>query len=447
MKSLKRGKNLITIMILLFIAGIIALIVKIQLEASFYISNSGSRDLGFVYDCNGEVLFDDNAKEGDYPDGHFKDVGNLIGDASSQMTNTLVVNNLELLSNYSFTKGITQKGGKAAIYTTLDHKANEAVYSAFGDKDGCAIAYNYKTGEILVCVSRPNVDPLKGYTDLEDGSLLCKAFYKTVPGSTQKISTLIAAAETMGQKTLDSKEFSCSGSYTNQSGGKINCHKHSGHGTQNISEAFSNSCNPYYAQLVEDNDWRLSDIMDIYKNLGFSVNGSKGSVCEINGINVQTASTELTDKYDFDTQWGCIGQGTSMVSPCQMMMWQSAIANETGKSTMPYLIDYVTNVNGRVTETAETEYSDRLFSGSTAKYVKEIMLENGRNYSGSIPGYTIGVKSGTAQVKDGKEENSLLTGFVDDENFPVAFAVLIEDRKDYDVTTDKIVHTILSNLD
>ena len=187
--------------------------------------------------------------------------------------------------------------------------------------------------------------------------------------------------------------------------------------------------------------------MDIYKNLGFSVNGSKGSVCEINGINVQTASTELTDKYDFDTQWGCIGQGTSMVSPCQMMMWQSAIANETGKSTMPYLIDYVTNVNGRVTETAETEYSDRLFSGSTAKYVKEIMLENGRNYSGSIPGYTIGVKSGTAQVKDGKEENSLLTGFVDDENFPVAFAVLIEDRKDYDVTTDKIVHTILSNLD
>lgn len=93
MKSLKRGKNLITFMMLVFLAGIIMLIVKIQMEASFYISNSGSRDLGYVYDCNGDIIFDDEAQEGDYPDGYFKDVGNLIGDASGQMTNTLVANN------------------------------------------------------------------------------------------------------------------------------------------------------------------------------------------------------------------------------------------------------------------------------------------------------------------------------------------------------------------
>ena len=29
------------------------------------------------------------------------------------------------------------------------------------------------------------------------------------------------------------------------------------------------------------------------------------------------------------------------------MMWQSAIANETGKMTMPYLISYTTDVNGK----------------------------------------------------------------------------------------------------
>ncbi|MGN0620793.1 MAG: penicillin-binding transpeptidase domain-containing protein [Porcipelethomonas sp.] len=446
MKSLKRGSRLISAMLLCFIAGMIILIVKIQTEASFYISNSGSRNLGFVYDRNGEILFDDDAAEGDYPQGHFKDVGNLIGDASGQMTNTLVANNMEALSNYSFTSGITSKGGKAAIYSTLDHSANEAVYTAFEGKNGCAIAYNYKTGEILVCVSRPSVDPITGYADLEEGSLLCKAFYKTVPGSTQKISTLTAALETMGKDALLEKSYTCSGTYTNITGKDIKCHNLYGHGTQNIIEAFANSCNPFFAQLVEDSSWNLEDIETAYTKMGYAVNGAEDRYFDINGITCARASTDLEDKNEFNTQWSCIGQGTSMVSPCQMMMWQSAIANESGKSTMPYLIDHVTNVNGRTVDKAETSYSEQMFSADTASEVKEIMLANGENYTGKIPGYTLGVKSGTAQVKDGEEENSLLTGFVDDEDFPIAFAVLIENRNDYDVTTETIAYEILSAL-
>ena len=128
------------------------------------------------------------------------------------------------------------------------------------------------------------------------------------------------------------------------------------------------------------------------------------------------------------------------------MMWQSAIANESGKSTMPYLIDHVTNVNGRTVESASVNYSEQLFSSQTASEVKEIMLENGLNYTGKIPGYTLGVKSGTAQVKNGEEENSLLTGFVDDKDFPIAFAILIENRESYDVSTEHIASVILDSL-
>ncbi|MGN1481627.1 penicillin-binding transpeptidase domain-containing protein [Porcipelethomonas sp.] len=446
MKSLKRGSNLITLMLLVFIIGLCLLVVKIQMEASFYISNSGSRNLGYIYDRNGDIIFDDNAQEGQYEDGYFKDLGNLIGDASGQMTNTLVARNIEKLSNYSFTSGITNKGGKAAIYSTINHDANEKVYSAFGDKEGCAIAYNYKTGEILICVSRPSVDPLKGYEDLEEGSLLCKAFYKTVPGSTQKVATLISATETMGMDKLMEKSYTCNGVYTNKTGLDIVCHNSYGHGTQNIREAFANSCNPFFAQLVEDPDWSLADIENCYKKLGYSVNGSQEGEISIDGIISEKASTTLSDKNEFNTQWSCIGQGTSLVSPCQMMMWQSAIANESGKSTMPYLIDHVTNVNGRTVETASTSYSEQLFTEKTASDVKDIMLENGLNYTGKIPGYTLGVKSGTAQVKDGEEENSLLTGFVDDEDFPIAFAILIENRQSYDISTESIASVILDSL-
>ncbi len=448
MKSLKRGSNLITLMIFVFLIGMGILIWKVLTEASFYISHSSEGNLGKIYDCNGEVLFDDDAKSGDYPDGHFKDIGNLIGDTSGQMTNTLVNKNLEKLSNYTFTAGIDDKNGKAAVYSTLNHAANEQVYSAFGDKDGCAIAYNYKTGEVLICTSRPNIDPISGYDDIENlpsGSLLCKAFSKTVPGSTQKVATLIAANEIMGNDTLMNKSFSCEGVYKNNTGMDIICHNEYGHGTQNIREAFANSCNPFFAQLVEDADWSISDIKNKYNALGIAVNDDEESTFEINGIICETASTDLDNKNEFDTQWGCIGQGTTLVSPCQMMMWESAIANGTGKATMPYFIDHVTNVNGRITETADTSYSEQMFSEQTAADVRDIMLENGRNNYSSI-GYEVGVKSGTAQVKNGEEENSLLTGFVDSEDFPIAFAILIENRQSYDVSTDHIASVILNSL-
>ncbi|MBE6844768.1 MAG: ABC transporter permease [Ruminococcus sp.] len=448
MKSLKRGSRLIALMLTVFLIGMGILIWKLMTEASYYISHSPEATLGLVYDRNGDILFDDNAKEGDYPEGHFKDVGNLIGDTSGQMSNTLVNKNLEKLSNYSFTAGLDNKNGKAAIYTTLNHNANEQVYSAFGEKDGCAVAYNYKTGEILVCVSKPNIDPVKGYADIENlpnGSLLCKVFSTTVPGSTQKVATLIAADETMGIDRLMQKSYTCESVYVNNTGIDIICHNEYGHGTQNIREAFANSCNPYFAQLVEDPDWSISDIEKVYNRLGISVNGSEQEDILVSGIVCDSASTDLTNKNEFDTQWGCIGQGTTMVSPCQMMMWESAIANGTGRATVPFLIDYVTNVNGRIVERTETEHTEQMFSATTAKDVRDIMLENGaNNYSGI--GYPVGVKSGTAQVKNGDEENSLLTGFVDDESFPIAFAILIENREDYDVSTDYIASVILNSL-
>ncbi|MBQ3565894.1 MAG: ABC transporter permease, partial [Oscillospiraceae bacterium] len=134
MKSLKRGSRVITAIISVFLIGMGILVYKLMSEAAFYASHSSTVKLGYVYDCNGDILFDDNAQEGDYPEGHFKDVGNLIGDTSGQMSNTLVNKNLEKLSNYSFTAGIDNKNGKAAIYSTLNHSANEKVYSAFGEK-------------------------------------------------------------------------------------------------------------------------------------------------------------------------------------------------------------------------------------------------------------------------------------------------------------------------
>lgn len=427
----------------------IALVIKINREASFYMMNSDDRRLGMVYDRNGDTLFDGTGR-GQYPDNYFIDVGNLIGDDRGQMENTLVAQNLDDLNNYSFSSGLVESGGKAAIYTTLDHTANRAVYNAYMGAKGCAVAYNYKTGELLVCTSLPSLDVTKGYAniaDMESGTLISKAMSGTVPGSTQKVSTVISALEIMGRERLFSKSYSCSGQYVNSTGKTIDCHQSGGHGEQNIQQAIENSCNPFFAQLIEDADMPLERVKSEYTELGYAINGSAMEYFDIDGIQCERASTTLTDSGDFNTQWGCIGQGDTLVSPMQLMMWQSAIANGTGKMTMPHLIAKVTDVNGRIKRTADTDFSKQIFSPSTASTVKQMLKTNGANhYAWSVPGYDIGIKSGTAQVKNGAEENALLVGFVDDPAHPIAFCVLLENKYSTPVTAEQILTTMLNSL-
>lgn len=438
-----------SLVLILFIIGMVALVVKIYRESSFYMMNSDNLSLGKVYDRNGDVLFDGSGKT-EFEDNYLIDVGNLIGDDNGQMTNTLVSRNIKRLNNYSFNSGLVSSGGKASIHTTLDHEANRKVYDAFYGQDGCAVAYNYKTGEILVCTSLPSIDVTKGYENIEElrsGTLMSKNMYRTVPGSTQKISTVIAALEIMGADTLFSKSFSCSGTYENKGGNNIDCHNIYGHGEQNIQQAVENSCNPFFAQLVEDEDFPLKKIKSIYKEMGYIINDDNCGYFDIDGIKCEKASTTLNDPYEFKTQWGCIGQGDTLVSPIQLMMWQSAIANETGKMTMPYLISYTTDVNGKENYSVETEFSDRIFSSNTASTTKQILLTNGENnYSSLISGYTIGVKSGTAQVNEGRNENSLLVGFVEDKDFPIAFCILLEDKNNTSVKTESIAKVMLDSL-
>lgn len=439
---------MITLAILLFIAGMTALVVKILTESDFYMTYAETQSLGKVYDRNGIVLFDDSGTK--YEENHFLDVGNIIGDDEGQMLNTLVARNVNKLNNYSFSTGLLEDGGEAAIHTTLDHYANQAVFNAYSGAKGCAVAYDYKTGEVLVCVSLPSLDVTKGYADIanfETGTLISKNLYGTVPGSTQKVSTLIAALEVMGADTLYSKSFECTGEYTNKGGEVIKCHKSSGHGKQNIQEAIENSCNPFFAQLVEDKDFPLDELIGVYRRMGYAVNSDEEENISINGILCETASTTLTDSYDFHTQWGCIGQGETLVSPVQLMMWQSAIANGTGKMTIPHLIDYVTDVGGDASEHAKREFSEEIFSPKTAEAARQILLTNGsNNYSGSIPGYSVGVKSGTAQVKNGDEENSLLTGFLDDNRHTIAFCIVIENKDSVSVKTEHIAQVMLDAL-
>ncbi|MDD5947519.1 MAG: penicillin-binding transpeptidase domain-containing protein [Oscillospiraceae bacterium] len=449
--SVLRAGRMTWSLLLLFILALCYLTYTLVTESPYYMAMSGKAGYGIVYDRKGDVLFDGTRPLSEYPDGHFADVGSLIGDTSGQMSNTLVARNRMALVNYSFMDGAARS--TASIETTLLHSANRKVFDALGNKNGTVIACNWKTGEILVCVSKPCVDIAEGYANIATmpkGSLLCKAFYPTVPGSTQKVSTLIAAYETCGVEEINSLQYDCSGAWLNENGQRINCHKSSGHGTQTTYEAFRNSCNPFFAQLVQSKQLPLSRILRVFTNMGYGVNGEKADALSVNGITASAASLTLTDDGDFDTQWACLGQGDTLISPLQLMLWQSAIANGTGTAMQPYLIACTTSVDGKTVAGSSAGKTKQMFSAETAVAVRTIMMENAQaQYSNHLGAYSCGAKSGTAQVtEDGKEyENSLLAGFCTDNDLPIAFCIVIENRKSGELTTAQVAGTLLKALD
>ena len=116
-QSIRRGERLTILILIVFFLGMGVLVWKVVKESSFYMSHSDDVTLGMVYDRNNQILFDPNASTETYDENYFLDVGNVIGDDSGQMTNTLVSENIEKLQNYSLIFGATPHG-KTAIYSS-----------------------------------------------------------------------------------------------------------------------------------------------------------------------------------------------------------------------------------------------------------------------------------------------------------------------------------------
>lgn len=150
------------------------------------------------------------------------------------------------------------------ITLTVDASLSKYIYQNMNSMRGAAVVMNYKTGEILANVSIAAFDPVSVTEDtLEDGALLDKSVMgRYPPGSTMKIVTASAAVE----NGIDFS-YTCTGSDT-VDGQKVTC-VHA-HGTQNLSDAFKNSCNCYFAKL--SNEVGSEKLMDMANRFGFNVN-------------------------------------------------------------------------------------------------------------------------------------------------------------------------------
>ena len=326
------------------------------------------------------------------------------------------------LAGYDMFSGVYSYGDASGIARlTLYGSVQKAALEAMGDKKGTVAVYNYKTGALLCAVTTPNYDP-DNVPDVDSDTggryegMYVNRFTQSVytPGSIFKIVTLAAALEEFPD--AEQLVFDCGGKLS-MDGGKITCEKT--HGEQSLKEAFENSCNCAFAELALQLG---GEKMERYVE-AFGVTGT----VTFDGIETARGNYEAAGAANIDIGWSGVGQYNDQINPCGFLSFVGAIAGG-GEGAVPYVVDTVTVGNSR-TYTAKTRTGECAISQKTARIITEYMRNNVKSKYGddNFPGLAVCAKTGTAEVGGDKKPNAMLTGFVADSNYPLAFIVCVED--------------------
>lgn len=317
--------------------------------------------------------------------------------------------------------GLYAYGGVGGqVQLTLSAKLQIAALEAMGDYKGTLAIMNYKTGELLCAVTTPTYDPddvpdITGDTTGAYKGVYLNRFTQSTytPGSIFKIVTMIAALECIDD--IESQEFTCTGKLE-YGVDKVTCERV--HGTQDIREAFKNSCNCAFAKVSEQiGGNRLARYA---QQLGVL------DALEFDGIKTAAGNIDSADQADVLVAWSAIGQHKDLVNPASFLSLVGAVANG-GVGQKLYLVD---NIKTGLTTPYEAKpaLTQRLMSTHTAQTLRELMRNNVENYYGdeNFAGFTVCAKSGTAEVGGDQKPNAMFTGFLTDEEYPLAFIVTIE---------------------
>ena len=317
--------------------------------------------------------------------------------------------------------GLYAYGGVGGqVQLTLSAKLQMAALEAMGEYKGTLAIMNYTTGELLCAVTTPTYDPDDVPDIANDTTGAFKGVYLNrftqstyTPGSIFKIVTMIAALECI--EDIETQTFTCTGEL--QYGvDKVTCEKI--HGTQNIRDAFKNSCNCAFAKVSEQIGGKR--LARYAKQLGVL------DSLQFDGIKTAAGNIDSADQADVLVAWSAIGQHKDQINPASFLSLVSAVANG-GIGQKMYLVDHI-QTGLSTTYEAKVSSTQRLMSSQTAQTLRELMRNNVENYYGDehFAGFTVCAKSGTAEVGGDLKPNSMFTGFVMDEQYPLAFIVTIE---------------------
>ena len=376
---------------------------------------------GVIVDRSGTVLMDNTQGRSLADDATVRaSMLQILGDNEGYITPYLLNEYGDELAGFNRISGTRHMGdGEGRMTLTLSASVQRAALNALNGQHGTVGVYNYKTGEILCMVSSPAYDPwnvpdVEGNPEQYNGVYVNRFLHSAyAPGSIFKLVTAAAALERISD--IEDRTFYCEGSA--QIGSEtVICN--GVHGTINFRQALCQSCNVAFAQIADELG---ADVLTDYAQR-FGVTDS----LSFDGFVTKSGNFDLSEATAYEAAWAGVGQYTDQINPCQYMTFMGAIANG-GQAATPYLVDKVT-YGSKTKYEAKTEMGDKVLSASAADTLAEMMHYNVVNNYGEwyFSGLYAGAKSGTAERGEGLTSNALLTGFVQSEDYPLAFVVVIE---------------------
>ena len=387
-----------------------------------HLYNNSNLGCGTVVDRSGTVLLDITTTRSYAEDTTTRKATlHWLGDRQGFISASAVSNYAGEMAGYDKINGVYAASGEAGFAElTLSARVQNTALEALGDRKGTVAVYNYKTGEILCAVTSPTYDPenvpdiAADTTGTFDGVYLNRFIQSAyVPGSIYKIVSLAAAMENIPD--IAQQSFRCYGKieYGTEA---VTCE--TAHGEQSLERAFANSCNCAFAQIAEQlgktNMVNAVKKYEITEKLSFD------------GVTTASGNYNVEDTAPVTFAWSCIGQHSNLVNPARFMTFMGAIANG-GSAAEPYLMAQVRN-GGDITYEAQTNKTGRLMPEKIADQVKQYMRFNVENVYGdwNFPGLRVCAKSGTSQLGGGQKSNAMFAGFVENEEYPLAFMVVVE---------------------
>ena len=421
---------LMGLFLIVLLVGMVFFLWEYVTEAHEWVAFSGSPHIynntnigcGTIYDRSGETLLDITQERAYSANANTrKSTLHWLGDRQGYINAAAVSAYAGEMAGFDLLNGVyaaSGEGGTANL--TLSARVQNTALEALGSRKGTVAVYNYKTGEILCAVSTPTYDPDNVPDIASDTSGTYDGVYVNrflqsayVPGSIFKSVTLAAALECVPD--IEEQTFRCYGKleYGTEA---VTCE--TAHGTQNLQQAFANSCNCAFAQIAElvgkKNMVKFVDQFQITEPLSFD------------GITTAKGNYDISNTATVSFAWSCIGQHSDLVNPARFMTYMGAVANG-GSAAEPYVMARVSNA-GETTYEAQTTKTGRIMTQETADTVKAYMRNNVRNVYGdwNFPGLSVCAKSGTSELGGGQRSNAMFAGFVDSDEYPLAFMVVVE---------------------
>lgn len=285
---------------------------------------------------------------------------------------------------------------KLTVNYDIQYKMQKEVQQAveeFGAKRGLAISMNPKDGSIIGIAEYPTLDP-NNYKDYDQSAYKSLALSMTYePGSTFKPIT-IAMADAAGVVDIENDVFHDGGSYY------IGKHRignwgKKAFGAQTAREILMNSSNIGTVQIGLKIP---TDEFDSYlRKFGF---GTKTGI-ELPGEQNSIMFSKKQLESNLNKATNSFGQGIA-VTPLQLMKGWSTVVNG-GYSVNPHILKEAVDANNNLVYSSvdKTSNLEQIIPADTSEKVKKMLqavVDEGTGRRAKIPGYSVGGKTGTAQV-------------------------------------------------